>query len=271
MQTTKTPLLLFGGPYSNLHSLEALKRIAEAKGFLPEQIICTGDILGYCAQPEETVQAIREWGIRSICGNVEIQLREGAADCGCDFSEGGACDMYSKTWYPFAQSRLSKESMAYIASLPEQLRLDIAGKSAVVVHGSHHETAEFIFRSTPWSVKERNFIDAEADIIIAGHCGLPFSEEKEGRLWLNPGVIGMPANDGQSNVWYALLEVDALRGELTVTHEHYTYDHQSAAHAMRANGLPEAYALTLETGLWDNCEILPAEETAAQGKKIEVG
>ncbi len=34
---------------------------------------------------------------------------------------------------------------------------------------------------------------------------------------------------------------------------------------MRAVGLPEEYAQALETGLWDNCEILPAGETAERG------
>ena len=51
-------------------------------------------------------------------------------------------------------------------------------------------------------------------------------------------------------------------------HLSYSYDHLTAARLMRETRLPQPYALTLETGLWDNCEILPEAETAAQGRKI---
>ena len=37
---------------------------------------------------------------------------------------------------------------------------------------------------------------------------------------------------------------------------------------MQANGLPDSYAHTLLTGIWDNCEILPAAEKALQGRAI---
>ena len=54
--------LLFGGVYSNLQALEALKQIAEKENINPENCFCTGDIVGYCAQPEETVQLFKLWG-----------------------------------------------------------------------------------------------------------------------------------------------------------------------------------------------------------------
>ena len=100
-------LLIFGGVYSNLQALEALKQVAEHQNIPPENCICTGDIVGYCAQPEETVQLFQLWKARSIAGNVEIQLREGAEDCGCDFRKGSRCDGFSQQWYPFAQSGAS--------------------------------------------------------------------------------------------------------------------------------------------------------------------
>ena len=47
-----------------------------------------------------------------------------------------------------------------------------------------------------------------------------------------------------------------------------SYENKIAAAAMLENGLPQSYAQTLETGIWDNCEILPEEETAQQGKAL---
>lgn len=75
-----------------------------------------------------------------------------------------------------------------------------------VVHGSFKETGRFIFKSTPWNEKREEFEASNADIIIGGHSGLPFSDRKDNKLWFNPGVIGMPANDGTPRVWYGVAE-----------------------------------------------------------------
>jgi len=255
-------ILVFGGVYSNLQALEKLISIAESLSIPPENCICTGDIVGYCAQPEETVQAFRKWGAHSIAGNVEIQLAEDKEDCGCDFREGSRCDDFSKQWYPYAKIHLSQDSIDWMKELPLHIRFNYDGKKVQVVHGSAFQVSEFIFKSTDWSVKQRNFIETQTDIIVAGHCGLPFSHQEEGKLWLNPGVIGMPANDGSPKTWYAILDLDKDPG-----FEHYSlkYDHQRASSLMMENQLPQEYARTLITGIWDNTEILPGLESGLQG------
>lgn len=263
------PVLAFGGVYSNLQALERLQTIANALGIPPERIICTGDVVGYCAYPEESVQAVQEWGIHVIAGNVELQLREGQDDCGCDFRSGGRCDTFSRQWYPFAKAQLSAASIAWMDTLPDFIRFEMAGQRGLVLHGSWHEVAEYIFNSTDWAIKARNFEDSDSDIILAGHCGLPFQEVKDQKYWLNPGVIGMPANDGSTHIWYMLLDQNA-EGKLIFSHHSYEYDFEKAASAMEAQKLPLAYAKTLRTGIWDNCEILPEVETSLQGVAIEL-
>jgi hypothetical protein len=47
-----------------------------------------------------------------------------------------------------------------------------------------------------------------------------------------------------------------------------SYDWAKAAAKMRARGLPEDYALSLETGLWPNCDILPPAEKARRGRPL---
>ncbi|MFT7086480.1 MAG: putative phosphodiesterase, partial [Vicingaceae bacterium] len=162
-------ILLFGGVYSNLQALQQMQRIASEKGFTPDEIICNGDIVGYCAQPEESVQLIKEWGIHNIIGNVEENLREGADDCGCDFDEGTRCDIFSRQWYPFAQKTVSKESVDWMKELPNQLRFEFGGKKWAVVHGSPDHISEFIFNSTSWQMKKSHLNTLHVDGIIAGH------------------------------------------------------------------------------------------------------
>ncbi len=262
------PLLVFGGVYSNYQALTAFKEIAERDNISSEQIICTGDIVGYCAQPEESVQLIRKWGIHSIAGNVEIQLSEESSFCGCNFSEGSRCDGFSKVWYPYAQSELSQESLDWMKILPHHIRFTMANRSFMVVHGSYTSVSRFIFGSTPWSIKEREFQATDADVILAGHCGLPFHHIDHDKSWVNGGVIGMPANDASPKVWY--LRIDTVRDQIRFTHQSLEYDFNTTANLMEERGLSKEYSTTLRTGLWDNCEILPLEETAQSGHPLKL-
>ncbi len=260
--------LLFGGVYSNLQALEALKQIAEKEHIAPENCISTGDIVGYCAQPEETVQLFKLWGAKSIVGNVEIQLRENAEDCGCDFREGSRCDGFSQLWYPYAQSKLSKSSLEFLQTIPNNLTFEYANKQVTVVHGSFSNVSEFIFKSTDWAIKQPNFEATKSDVIVAGHCGLPFHHQEKEQLWLNPGVIGMPANDGNSSVWYAIL--DDSKETFNFTHYTLDYNYKLTSKLMQNGLLPEEYSRTIVTGIWDNTEILPPIETGLQGFGIQL-
>ncbi|MGB0424442.1 MAG: metallophosphoesterase family protein, partial [Flavobacteriales bacterium] len=235
------PLLIFGGVYSNLQALDAMMEKAKELQIPPSNIICTGDVVGYCANPEEVVQKVRNWGIHVIAGNVELQLREGEEDCGCDFSEGGTCDLYSKQWYPFAQSKISKASIDWMKGLPEFIHFSYAGKKVVVLHGSLQHTSEFIFKSTDWQIKANNFDCSGADVVLAGHCGLPFSDSRSNKHWLNAGVIGMPANDATTRVWFMTL---SNQNGFDFKHKELNYQYALAAEQIRKAKLPEAYAET---------------------------
>ena len=107
---------------------------------------------------------------------------------------------------------------------------------------------------------------AGADVVIAGHAGVPFIERVGRRTWFNPGVIGMPANDGTADVWYGLIEADA--GRIVLSTHRLAYDHVGAAAAMRRAGHADGYARTLITGLWPSLDIFPPAERAATGKRL---
>lgn len=262
-------LIVFGGVYSNRQALEAFRKITDQSGLPPSQIICTGDIVGYCADPQYCLDHIKDWGIPSIAGNVEIQLREDSELCGCNFEEGSRCDQFSQTWFPYAKIHTEPSVVPWLNQLPHFLRFTFAGKRFAVIHGSYFDTSEFIFRSSPWAQKAQNLEVLEADVILAGHAGLPFHEITGDKAWINAGVIGMPANDGDTKVWYLRLKADPQQDlGFSISHHSFAYDHQKAASLMRDKGLPSEYAHTLETGIWDNCEILPPQETAEQGKTL---
>lgn len=261
----QAPLLVFGGPYSNLRAFTALRARADELGIPASQCICTGDVVAYCAEPEETTAAIRAWGCHVVAGNCEEQLAAGAADCACGFEEGSECERLAKGWYPYANARISPASRAWMADLPKTLIVDVGGWRLRVIHGGVGRINRFVFASEREAIAEE-LAQVDADIVIAGHAGVPFVEKVGGAVWFNPGVIGMPANDGTSDVWYGLIHVED--GELVLSTHRLEYDHIAAAAAMRRSGHADGYARTLITGLWPSLDVFPPAERAATGQKL---
>ena len=262
-------VLLFGGPYSNLEATQAVLAEAERRRIPPERIVCTGDVVAYAADGRATVDLIRRSGIHVVRGNCEEALAASAGDCGCGFAPGSSCDRLSAAWFAHADRELGPDERAWMASLPRRLTLDLAGLRLAVVHGSLNEINRFVFASTPERVKALDLALAGVDGIIAGHCGLPFTEVIGGRLWHNPGVVGMPANDGTPRVWFSVLSPGDEPQSLAIEHAALSYDHVSAAAKMGAAHLPDDYATALATGLWPSCDVPPAAELKAQGQRLQ--
>ena len=259
------PLLVFGGPYSNLRATEAVRREADRLGFPPNRVICTGDVVAYAAEPEETVTAIRAWGCQIIAGNCEDQLGAGAADCGCGFEEGTACDLLAKGWYPFADARVSEGGRAWMRGLPKFARFTLGGRSFLVLHGGTEMINRFIFGSQGDLIRDE-LEHASTDVVIAGHAGIPFAHRSGDKLWFNPGVIGMPANDGTPDVWYGLITAKSATIEFAL--KRLKYDHAGAAASMRRWAHVDGYARTLVTGLWPSLDVLPEAEKAETGERL---
>jgi predicted phosphodiesterase len=261
------PLLVFGGPYSNLAATLAMRAEADRLGIPASQTICTGDVVAYGADAEETTQLIRDWGIHVVAGNCEEQLATGAADCGCGFTDGSACDLLAKGWYPFANSRISAASRTWMGQLPATLRFSHGGLRFRVIHGGVSQTNRFVFGSQAQILADETAA-ADADVIIAGHCGLPFVSRVGAAVWFNPGVIGMPANDGTPDVWYGLISADPDH-HLTFALRRLRYDHHTAAGQLRRHGHANGYARTFVTGLWPSLDVLPATEQVATGIRLK--
>lgn len=263
------PLLVFGGPYSNLEALQAMIAETRRRGILPERVICTGDVVAYGADAAATAELIRDFGCHVIMGNCEESLAASLEDCGCGFPEGSACQRLATDWFQHASREMTPTLRNWMSSLPRRIVVEIGSFRLAVVHGGVGSINQFIFASTPAEEKARQLAAAGVDGVIAGHCGIPFTQTIGGRLWHNAGTIGMPANDGTSRVWYSVLT--ALEGLVSVQHFPLGYDHAAAAAKMRRAGLPEGYAAALKNGLWPSCDVLPLDEMRERGVPIEEG
>lgn len=256
--TLEGPVLLFGGPYSNAQALTALRKEAEARRIPAARMICTGDVVAYCGAPARTVAQIRQLGCPVVAGNCEIQLGQGALDCGCGFEEGSACDLLSIGWFAHASAALPAADKAWMATLPDVLTFAHHGSRYAVIHGGVTDVARFIWAVTDdaafaeeWAAVER--LVGPVDHVIAGHSGIPFLKDLPQGRWINAGVIGMPPHDGHQTTCFAQLE----GGE--VTFHALSYDVVAAQEDMCAAGLPPAYREALGSGYWPSEDVLPPE------------
>ncbi|WP_052213763.1 metallophosphoesterase [Belnapia sp. F-4-1] len=260
------PLLCFGGPYSNRQALEALLAEAARLGIPPARMLCTGDVVAYCADPAATLDLMIATGIPTVMGNCEESLAEGAADCGCGFEEGTACDLLARGWFAHADRQVTPAHRAWMVGLPRRIDLTLAGRRLAAIHGGATSINRFLFASTPDATLAGEIAEMGVEGVIAGHCGLPFSRLIESRLWHNAGAIGMPAHDGTRRTWFSLL-TPSPEG-IRIEHRPLAYDHTAAARAMRDAGLAEGYAAALESGLWPSEDVLPATERARRGQPL---
>ena len=261
------PVLVFGGPYGNLQATEAVLARAKQLNITPKRIICTGDVVAYCGDAAATVAAIRQSKIHVVMGNCEESLGEDRPDCGCGFAEGSDCDLLSVQWFTHARQAIGADDKAWMVRRPERLTFTMNGRKLAVIHGAAKEIGRFVFHSDPAHKKSQDLDTLAVDGIIAGHCGLPFSQVIDNRLWHNAGVVGMPANDGTPRTWYSLLSPGKDGIEVAIFP--LEYDHQTAVSRMHDQAMPEAYARTLQDGLWPNMDVLPAAERQIRGQALQ--
>lgn len=264
----KAPLLVLGGPYSNLEATLTLRRIATERGIPGHRCICTGDLVAYCADPMETVREIRDWGVWVVMGNCEESLAAGARDCGCGFEQGSSCDLLSSQWFNYASARIDVGTRRWMATLPRRLEFTLNGLRLAAVHGGTLQINRFLFASQSDADFQQELQRLDVDGVLAGHCGIPFNRQIGPHLWHNAGVIGIPANDGTDQGWYSLLE-PAGPGQVQISRHRLHYDTATAARKMRSAGLTGGYERALESGLWPILDVLPEAEREATGHPLE--
>lgn len=260
-------MLLFGGPYSNYAATIAMQARARALEIPPQRIVCSGDVIAYCGEPCETLDLIRDWGVNLVMGNCEESLAFAEDDCGCGFAADSECSVLAVTWYEYARQRITAGQRGFLRELPREVDFTMAGNRFRVTHASLDSINEFVFASTDSEPRLGQMRQAELDVVIGGHCGIPFGQRLAERYWLNAGVIGMPANDGGNHGWYLLLEPRAEGIE--VSWHRLDYDHAASRTSTIAAGM-SAYGQALADGLWPNVDILPVAEVRQTGQPLDL-
>ena len=163
-----------------------------------ERIVLTGD-LAAGPQPRETLDCLRGLGDRAVWvrGNADREL---VALARGDLAEVG--DPVSE----WAATQLTPADVALLDRLPHPVTLEVAGFGEVLFcHGSPRADDEVVLvdsRSAWWSLVLAD-VDPTVTTIVAGHTHMPFVRVLGGRMFVNPGSVGMPY--GPPGAHWALL------------------------------------------------------------------
>ncbi len=253
-------VVVFGGVYSNHFALEALLQRAHDHG--AEAVYCLGDLGGFGPSPEKVWPLLRAGEVATLQGNYEESLASGREDCNCGYTDPRD-NHFAGLSYMYTAENCSADFKRWMGELPQRRRIRVGQRELLLVHGSPRQTNEFLFHSTsPISFLEVLLDQESCDGLLCTHTGLHWHRHlPSGRDVVNVGVIGRPANDGRTAVWYALLEERG--GGLGVELLPLRYDHPSLALEMQQEGLPQEFIDTIRHGWWTTClEILPARERA---------
>ncbi|HEX7151277.1 MAG TPA: metallophosphoesterase family protein [Thermoanaerobaculia bacterium] len=255
-----TRIGFIGGVYSNYHALVATLEAFQRRNV--DQLYFLGDLGAFGPHPNRVPELLIQRNIPGIQGNYEESLSSGATDCHCGYTDPRD-NHYAQISYDYTFANTADRHKEWMGTLPRELRFVAGGRRFLLVHGSPRKINEFLWRSTsPEPFLERLFTEHEADVIVCTHTGLHWHKAlASDRHVINAGVIGRPANDGQTNVWATIVEVgEGVNVEFVPIH----YDHRRLAEEMRGEKLPDEFVETVLTGWWTTClEILPPKERAA--------
>jgi putative phosphoesterase len=201
-------LALFGDVHGNGPALRAVLDAMAGAGL--DRGACTGDLVMRGPDPEACVTAVRELGWPCVMGNTD---RKVAGRPRRDPLSAEAARIGSRAW---TTRQLSPENVHYLAWLPMVVRLQLAGRTIVVVHGAPDDPRRAIDEDT--SDRDlRRFRDEldGPDCVVSGHTHAPFQRESAGCLFVNPGSVG-EALDGDRHPRWAWLEArrSGLRAHL---------------------------------------------------------
>jgi predicted phosphodiesterase len=255
-----TRLAFIGGIYSNYPALVATLSDIERRGVDGWWFL--GDLGAFGPHPNRVPELLIEKGVPGIQGNYEESLSSGALDCNCGYTDPRD-NAYAQVSYDYTAAHTADAFKLWMGTLPREIRLEVDGLRILLSHGSPRRINEFLWHSTSSQpFLERLCEESHADVILCTHTGLQWHRALgQNRHVINAGVIGRPANDGQTHVWYTLLTVE--RGAVSVEFVPIDYDHHTLAREMRSERLPSEFIETIETGWWTTClEVLPAKERA---------
>lgn len=243
-------LALFSDIHGNRQAFAACLEAARSRG--AERLICLGDIVGYGADPEWSVETVMELvanGGLAIRGNHDHAIG----------SNGENMNAQAQAAIDWTRDRLSAAQRRFLAELP----MSIEDEDRLYVHSEASGPARWHYVQSTADAA-RSMIATSAQVTFCGHIHrpalyslsatakmtsfIPTSNAPvqllRGRQWLAvAGSVGQP-RDGDAAACFLTFETRTRE----VTYCRVPYDVETAARRILAHGLPPWLAERLSAG-----------------------
>ncbi|MDZ7290315.1 MAG: metallophosphatase family protein [candidate division KSB1 bacterium] len=186
-------ILILSDIHANLPALEAVLA-TEPKW---DALFFLGDVVDYGPEPKPCLDFIRQRADFYVRGNHDHALAYDA-DCGCR-SDFRPMSVATRQWH---RTLLRENDLHFLQRLPIIHSTIADGKNFWLAHASPsgdltcYMNAEEVIAASA---------DIDADVILVGHTHLPFLREVEGKIFCNPGSVGL-ARDRGGEACYAVWE-----------------------------------------------------------------
>ncbi len=219
--------------HGNLDAFKAVVVDARRSGI--NVFLNAGDAVGFGIYPKQVIRALRSAMFLNVIGNVDLEvLEKGLQNPRAE----------KNSIIQFTYRELAPSDLAYLRSLPKELRLEICGKKILLTHGTPDSINEHICPNTPSKLLKEIASKANADVIITGHSHIQMNRNVGGVTFVNPGSVGRPA-DGDYRAEYAIVRFNPFSLEF----RRVNYDVEATANEIRRSGLPESLAQVLMRGV----------------------
>lgn len=236
---------ILGDIHANLEALDAVLKDAEAQGVT--NYACTGDVVGYNADPKACLQLVKSLKCKIVQGNHDYYT---------------ACNESMELFTPMAQKSIRwtrKQLSALDRRFLRQLPMIVDIEDFTVVHSSldNPHRWNYIFRRKAAEANFRNQFNA---VCFFGHTHVPLAFVKNAgsiekgfyetlkiqpgcQYLINVGSVGQP-RDRNPNAAYVIYDL----ANRTVTMRRIPYDIPATQKKVREAGLPFRNALRLASG-----------------------
>ena len=200
----RSTLALLSDIHGNAAALEAvLADLAERR---VADVYCLGDLVGYGPEPNEVISLVRDANIPCVRGNYDDGVGFARGSCGCYYPDDEARAIGDAS-YQFTEGEVADDNREWLASLPDELRLERAGWRVRLVHGSPRRINEYLLVDRDERTFRRLAPEVDADVLAFGHTHQTWHRSYDGVLFVNVGSVGRP-KDGDPRASYTLLRLE---------------------------------------------------------------
>jgi diadenosine tetraphosphatase ApaH/serine/threonine PP2A family protein phosphatase len=238
---------VLGDIHGNWDAFDAVLRHLEGRDV--QRYVCTGDIVGYGAEPGKCVRKVRDLGCTCVAGNHDYAV--------IGRLELSYFNSHAREAVEWTRQRLPLKHAEYLAALP----LTAVEDELTVAHGTVHRPELFGYIETVFEA-QLTFHAMGTRIAFLGHSHVPIAFlESEGqesvtytqssefelrhvsKAVVNVGSVGQPRDD-DPRACYCIYDSDAQTIEL----HRVEYNIDRAQDRIRKAGLPDVLAARLALG-----------------------